>query len=123
MLLSVYSVTYIFTGSASAWALNSSDFQLSKRYGNGAFFSFGISVNDKNSSETIAVVSRERETDRQGETDRETDIQRERERDAYVLIILCVQLYFKCTVLFLFVYYHSLLTNSSPVITIWYNIT
>ena len=121
MLLSVYSVSYIFTGSASAWALNSSDFQLSKIYGNGAFFSFGISVNDKNSSETIAVVSRERQTDR--ERDRHRDRHRDRQRDAYVLIILCVQLYFKCTVLFLFVCYLSLLTNSSPVITIWYNIT
>ena len=82
MLLSVYSVSYIFTGSASAWALNSSDFQLSKMYGNGAFFSFGISVNDKNSSETIAVVSRER--DRQTGRDRQRDRHTDREREGCI---------------------------------------
>ena len=44
-------------GSAPQWSLFSPDFRASKRYGNDAFFSFGIDVNDKNSTEYIPIVS------------------------------------------------------------------
>ena len=42
---------------SSKWSLGDADYLNSVMYGNPAFFGFGISVNDKNSSEYIASVS------------------------------------------------------------------
>ena len=48
---------HIILGSSPEWSLGSPDYLSSVAYGNGAFFGFGISVNEKNSSEYIANVS------------------------------------------------------------------
>uniref|UniRef100_A0A1X7TUR9 Endothelin-converting enzyme 1 n=2 Tax=Amphimedon queenslandica TaxID=400682 RepID=A0A1X7TUR9_AMPQE len=47
----------VMNSSAPQWSLFSADFRSSKSYGNDGFFSFGISVNDKNSSQYIPVLS------------------------------------------------------------------
>ena len=56
-----YNVNYICSSmpaaSAPEWSLGDANFLNSIIYGNPAYFSFGISVNDKNSSEYIASVS------------------------------------------------------------------